>query len=171
MELLEEALAQVARKFKLHFRKHYQVSVENFKEAEKVLKRYNAFARKMKKPKIEFVVHHRVIDWPATVAAMDPEVFRRMRLSEKAERDAFFKNVRSYVDRGIPLLWGVTLGIVPEKARLMQTRGGHLRLIIGYNELRKEIVFSDTWGPGHEKKSLSDDDAWVITTHLSTLEP
>ena len=49
--------------------------------------------------------------------------------------------------------------------------GGHLRMIIGYNTQKDEIIYSDTWGRGHEKKSMSTENAFTITNSLFSLEP
>jgi hypothetical protein len=46
-----------------------------------------------------------------------------------------------------------------------------MRLIIGYNTAKNEIIYSDSWGPGHEQKRMSLEDAWVITSGLSSLQP
>ena len=47
----------------------------------------------------------------------------------------------------------------------------HMRLVIGYNEQNAEILYSDSWGPGHELKRMPAADAWAITTGISTVEP
>jgi hypothetical protein len=78
--------------------------------------------------------------------------------------------VQSHVDDGVPLLWSVMLGIVPEQ-KAPQGFGGHMRLIIGYNSKSSEILYSDSWGPGHELKRMPAVDAWTITTGLNTIEP
>ena len=79
-------------------------------------------------------------------------------------------SVHDLIDQGTPGLWSVILGIVPEKLKI---RGiaGHMRLIIGYNDDTKEILYSDSWGPGNELKRMPLDDAWTITTGLNAIEP
>jgi hypothetical protein len=62
------------------------------------------------------------------------------------------------------------LGIVPEQ-NAPRTLGGHMRLIIGYNDQTGEILYTDSWGPGHELDRMSAGDAWTITTGLNTIEP
>lgn len=66
--------------------------------------------------------------------------------------------------KDIPLFWGVTLGTYPEPG-LMQANGGHTRLIIGYNDRKKEILYADIWGAGHELKRMPAEWAWTIS-HL-----
>jgi hypothetical protein len=46
-----------------------------------------------------------------------------------------------------------------------------MRFIIGYNSTTREIVYSDSWGRGHEEKRMPLNDAWTITTGLSSLQP
>ena len=48
--------------------------------------------------------------------------------------------VKSCVDLGQPILWSVP---------------NHARLIVGYDQLKKEIIYSDSYGAGHESKRMS----------------
>ena len=72
--------------------------------------------------------------------------------------------------RGVPLFWSVQLGLYPE-AGVPQVFGGHMRLIIGYNAEKNEIIYTDTWGAGHEHKYMPDDWAWTITQNMFYLNP
>ena len=83
----------------------------------------------------------------------------------------FERSIERSISDGIPLLWSVRLGLVKEQGLSAQTSGGHMRLIIGYNEKTKEIIYSDSWGAGHEEKRMSIDDAWTMTTGLQSLQP
>ena len=69
------------------------------------------------------------------------------------------------------MLWSVRLGLVAEQPSLPQTSGGHMRLIIGYNEKTGEILYSDSWGAGHEMKRMTLDHAFGITEGLCTVLP
>jgi hypothetical protein len=53
----------------------------------------------------------------------------------------------------------------------VETVGGHLRLIIGYSTQRGQVLYTDTWGAGHELKRMKMDDAWAITQGLFVIEP
>lgn len=87
------------------------------------------------------------------------------------ERD-FEKLIRRYIEYGIPLLWSLTLGVYPEEPAIaLQAGGGHMRMIIGYNEKEKKIIFSDTWGAGHEFKTMDEHDAYEATEGLYLLKP
>ena len=42
---------------------------------------------------------------------------------------------------------------------------------IGYNTSKGEILFSDSWGAGHEKKRMLAADASAATMSLYTIKP
>ncbi len=84
----------------------------------------------------------------------------------------FLKAVSSYVDKGLPLLWSLELGRFPEVPQLSpQTSGGHMRMIVGYNEKTQEIIFSDSWGAKHEAKRMKMSDAYKASHGLFVLIP
>ncbi len=88
------------------------------------------------------------------------------------EERNFIKDVGRYVDDGLPLLWSLQLGMFPEKPNLNpQTAGGHMRTIIGYNEKTNELLFSDSWGAGHELKRMKMEHAYKATHGLFVLKP
>ncbi|MDA0787389.1 MAG: C39 family peptidase, partial [Proteobacteria bacterium] len=89
---------------------------------------------------------------------------------EKTDFMRFKSDIRKYIDTGVPLAWSVMLGRV-EEAGLAQPRGGHMRLIIGYNEKTDEVIYSDSWGPRHEFKKMDMGDAWSITMLLHLIAP
>ena len=98
------------------------------------------------------------------------DLFREARMKNPAEADRFEKAVEAHVDAGIPLLWSVVVGLAPENPPI-HGFGGHMRLIIGYNHPKQEILYSDSWGPGHELKRMPLADAWTITNGVNTVEP
>ena len=93
------------------------------------------------------------------------------RASEFDEKD-FKSAVIRHVDDGIPLLWSLRLGRYPEEPAISpQAQGGHMRLIIGYNEDEKKLIFTDSWGAGHEMKKMRLEHAYCATTGLYTVTP
>ena len=46
-----------------------------------------------------------------------------------------------------------------------------MRLIIGYNDKTKEVLYTDSWGAGHELKRMPEDWAWTITTSSMFIKP
>ncbi len=135
----------------------------------KLLKEYNSVEKKEKKPKTTFQ------NW-ASIAGyynqMDLDILRQARVKEqKSDYAKFQKTIISSIDEGCPLLWALMLGMVKENPDLLQANGGHMRVVKGYNKEKNEIVYSDTWGAGHEWKTMSMEDAWAVTTGLYTMEP
>jgi hypothetical protein len=102
-------------------------------------------------------------------AAMDPKVLKTMRTKDARYRK-FLSSVRRQIDAGNPVIWNVTLGIYPEP-EIPQSRGGHTRLIVGYNSRTKEILYSDSWGAGHELKRMPEEWAFAITDEAFFLRP
>lgn len=49
--------------------------------------------------------------------------------------------------------------------------GGHMRLIVGYDTAKQLIFYTDSWGPGHEMKSMPIDQAFAVTSAMFVLEP
>jgi len=88
------------------------------------------------------------------------------------EERSFLKSIRSLIDEGIPLLWALELGKVVEDPNLLpQTSGGHMRLIIGYNDKSETIIFTDSWGAGHEFKTMKQSDAYRVSMGVFALKP
>lgn len=91
-------------------------------------------------------------DWSGFWDNADGEVLKLARAGSPSQMDKWLNAIRPYITAGIPVLWSVQLGIVPEPLRLSQTRGGHLRLIIGFDEEKKTLIFSDSWGAAHTER-------------------
>jgi len=141
----------------------------------KIIDEYNRAAKRGKtgqeKRSAEIrAIEGNVIDVSKCYQQMDPAIYREIRLKKTADVTKFQRDILKNIDEGIPLLWSVNIGMVPE-GDLKQYKGGHMRLIIGYNAAKKEIIYSDSWGPGHEEKRMSLEDAWVITAALYSLQP
>lgn len=105
-----------------------------------------------------------------------PLIHTQMDARERGRLDVarFIKYVKENVDEGLPLLWALELGVFPEEPPLPgagQTSGGHMRMIIGYNEQRGDVLFSDSWGAGHELKRMNAADAFRATSGLYLMLP
>lgn len=107
-------------------------------------------------------------------AHINPEQYYDNRRQRRVSTTQFTSIVKEHADKGMPLLWALELGKYPEEPPLPvtgQTVGGHMRMIIGYNEARNQILFTDTWGAGHELKRMSLPSAWEATIGLYSLNP
>ena len=137
---------------------------DDSKSVLKMIDKYNSLAKKKGKPKID------VEQNGFSFFDLDPEIYSAIWKKDAAKRKRFLSAVKKNVDQGQPLVWLVYLGIVKEKNG-SQSSGGHMRIINGYNEKTQEIIYTDSWGIGHEKKRMSYDDAWTITSGLVGLVP
>ena len=138
---------------------------------EKDVASYNKMAKKMRKPEIarSAYVRGHTFDANAAREAMEADVLKAMKLKSPKYK-TFRKALHDQVNAGVPLFWGVTLGLFPEPD-IPQASGGHMRLIIGFNDKSNEVIYTDSWGAGHEYKRMPFDDAWAITDTLLYLKP
>jgi len=160
-----EALKKLSARLKIHVR---EVEKSDVKDIQKMMAEYDRAAKKAGAPPIP--PQGNTIELDEVYRAMDPVVFKVIRTRNKGEVSKFQRTVESHVNEGTPLLWTVMLGKVPEKG-IPQNAGGHMRLIIGYNSKTNEILYSDSWGAGHELKRMPADDAWAMTTGAMSIEP
>jgi hypothetical protein len=97
---------------------------------------------------------------------------REARNLKPVDEKEFQKLILDYVGKGIPLLWGLELGRFPEEPPLkMQEGGGHMRLIIGCNSKTGQLIFTDSWGAGHEMKRMKISDASQATHGIFAMQP
>lgn len=93
-------------------------------------------------------------------------------VGDPVPENRFYGFIEKYVKEGIPLLWSLEVGVYPEEPPLKnQTEGGHMRMIIGFDEANQKIVFSDSWGSGHEFKTMAKKDVYKATTGLFVMKP
>lgn len=143
------------------------------------LKVYNKIAKRMGMATIDWHDHATLvgvntlsIDINSIWSAMDPNVLLEARKSQRARFEAFSRDITKFIDSGIPLMWSCLVGLYPEVPDLgIMGVFGHMRLIIGYNKRTKEILYSDSWGAGHELKRMPIDMAWAMTKGLIVLKP
>ena len=100
---------------------------------------------------------------------MDPEIYKEFMI-KKSNYSRFKSSIKKYIKEGVPVGWCLQLGMFKEDG-LPQTGGGHMRLIIGYNEEKNTIIYSDSWGAGHAKKSMPLDHAYCMTNVLLAMPP
>lgn len=162
---LQKAMHAVGRQYDYSISTHIEWDFEDFL---KMIERYNRAARKKDLREVA-LDDSSVINISQIYKAFDPETFLEVRMSRKSDYNKFTDTVRKYVDGGCPLAWSVQLGLFKESTPT--GAGGHLRMIIGYNLQKQEIIYTDTWGRGHEKKSMPMDQAFTITNSLFSLEP
>ncbi len=160
-----DSLKSIGGRFKMRIKTHdemsYQDMVDLSEDYNRIAKRANAR---------EVATGSNVNNW-YNFDYFDPEILKTTRLKSSSSLKKFDAEVRRSIDAGIPLLWTITVGIYKEPVRISQSRGGHMRMIIGYNTAKKEIIFSDTWGAGHEKKHWGIEEAFCSTKGLYSIQP
>ncbi len=102
--------------------------------------------------------------------AADRDILRKARAGKANQVEKWMKPIRKNIDLGVPVLWSVELGIFDEPVYVPQSRGGHMRLIIGYNDKKKTIFFSDSWGANHALKEMPAADACAMTKQRYVLK-
>lgn len=162
---LTEAARRIANWSKMNFRILQDLDVKNFL---RLLEDYNRAAKSAKQKEI---THGQTIDLASIYKQMDAARLKTIRTERAVDMRRFAAQVEENINLGVPLLWSVMLGVVKEQPALPQADGGHMRIIIGYNRQTSEILYSDSWGSGHELKRMPTADAWTITTGLFTVTP
>ncbi len=151
--------------------------VSGQKEIMRDVNSYQQLAKKNKKKAIVIngdkdyprVSSKRHIPFANFYTQCDPETFREV-MMEKNSYSRYLSKIREYIDQGIPVAWCLQLGLFKETG-IPQLSGGHMRLIIGYNEDKEEIIYSDSWGAGHQKKSMDAGKAFSMSNALLVLPP
>ena len=156
---MQEALESISRKF------HIRMQMLEGKNIDSVVMNYiadyNKAAKKLKRQQAT------PMDW--IEVCRDRQVLLAARGNKKYVKK-WFAPIKKSIDVGVPVLWSVELGIFPEQGA-QQPSGGHMRLIVGYNEEDGTIYYSDSWGAGHEKKSMRADYAAAMTRYRYILRP
>lgn len=160
------SLRRLTARLGIKVRSLYEWNIRDFL---KIIDDYNRATKRGKlAPEVTIPAH--AADADAFFSQMKPEIYKEVRMKSTADFGRFQREIQRNIDEGVPLLWSVRLGIVKEE-NIPQAAGGHMRIIIGYNKATREILYSDSWGNGHEEKRMPLDDAWTITNGLSSLQP
>jgi hypothetical protein len=104
------------------------------------------------------------------------------------------KILAKYIDKGVPLMWCCVVDDRYDKTLLKRSLlrqkvtdwdaykssldilrqqpidtppdGGHMRMIIGYNPITKEVAFTDSWGPLFTERWMTMEEAETISEHI-----
>jgi hypothetical protein len=164
VHFLVDALQRVGPRIGLRARVLEELKLD---DVTRLIERYNREARRAGQPA---VAAGRVIDLADVYRQMDFALLREARNKDGGGRKAFLGDVQKAIAEGVPLVWGVVLGKVAERPAIKGLAGGHMRLIIGCNPRTGEILYSDSWGPGHEEKRMPLEDAWAISVGRYRIE-
>ena len=160
-----DALKRVAGRTKTRLYTHYEIDQ---REIESTIKSYNRLAKKNQK-NVFNTPRNGYIPYQPFLAAADAETLKTVRANGTSFK-RFSKTIRDKIDDGIPLLWSLQVGVIKERG-IPQAGGGHMRLIIGYNDKTGHIIYSDSWGAGHEFKKMTFEEAFTPSINLITIRP
>lgn len=139
------------------------------KEFARDVKSYNRIAKKKGKTEFPCDYEKGVVSMDQFFRRCDPASYREV-MTSKSSFSRFQSKIQEYIDQGLPVGWCLQLGMFKE-GNLPQSFGGHMRLIIGYNNKTKEIIYTDSWGAGHGKKRMPVADAFCMSNALLALPP
>lgn len=158
MDKTIEVLEKIDSKIDVEFKMLYTFPDFAPRKLNFFIKKYNSLARRKNAAELDIS--------KGAKNSFNGEIFTQLRSGDPWKK-RFFTEVRRSVDHGIPLCWGTI--IFPQK------KGGacsyHLRLIVGYSTEPEGVVFSDSWGKGHERNIENLDEAWGRTMFLFSLTP
>ena len=148
---MERSMQDVCKKFRTKF-----IVLEDFLSTHKsIIEPYNKLAKRENKPTVSFQSD--------IFGTADAELLRKARAGKNSQVNKWMKDIKKSIDGGSPVIWLVMVGIYQEEIPLPQERGGHARLIIGYNLKNKTIIYTDSWGAMHARKTMPAADAIGMT--------
>lgn len=156
---LKKALTTISSKLRLNMQTIVKCYLSSYREVNRLITKLD---RQYKSMDMKFNPSH-------VISSEIKPAFKEMALKDRRFKD-FVKGIKTYIDRGQPLVWGLMLGIVPEDD-IPQARGGHMRIINGYNLDKNIIYYSDSWGKGHERKSMDIYTAYYISMAVWSISP
>jgi hypothetical protein len=161
---MEDAMRRISGKYKTRFQTLLDCDYSS-RKYQSFLTKYNRTAKKLGKKVLD------TDNYIYFMGGLNPDVLREVNGTGQP-LEKFMRIVRENIDKGVPVMWALQLGLFPENGeKAKQFGGGHMRLIIGYNIAKNEIIFSDSWGAGHEKKRMAAPDASAATMGLYLLQP
>lgn len=162
-----ENLKKLTGRLQIHIR---ELQSWKYDEFLRMITDYNRVAKKNKAREID-LAGGRVIDLAAIYSSFDPVSLKESKAAPtKGSYTKFVRQITETINKGIPVMWSVMLGLYKEND-IPQQNAGHMRLIIGYNLKTNEILYSDSWGERHTLKRMPMDNACAMTTGMYYLEP
>jgi len=163
-ESLRKALHSIAGRTGLKLQSIEDWDQRSFR---RFLEKYNRQAKKSGEKEIS-LRGRGTVTLTAVYSWMDLETLAATR---KPTLSSALTKIKDRIDDGFPVMWSLMLGLAKEDPAIPQARGGHMRLIIGYNDQTGEFLYTDSWGRGHELKRMPYEQAWAVTTGALALTP
>jgi len=164
----EQQMKRVATRFGLRFQT-YLSSVDE-RLIMQIIQDYTRAGKKKNGTPIPTQLQQSPYMFYEAIDTLNAKQLTEVREADKTGINKLDHAVRESIDRASPVIWCVQLGIIPEPD-IPQAHGGHIRLIIGYNTKTSEILYTDSWGAGHELKRMKLADAWAETFGIFVMTP
>ena len=149
----------------------------SLEDLQKLTQTYNNFAKKQKRKRLNFndfcsgKGRYRRLDIAALIGNYDYDLFREARCKNKREVEKFAESIQNSLNKGIPLAWVTFTFLNMKDGQQIGKFGLHMRIINGFNQQTNQIIYTDSWGRGHEKKYMGMNDARAITLMLLQITP
>lgn len=154
---IEDAVRTIAKQYHLKLK---QLSCP-YTEHLGFLKDYNAAAKKAEKAELS-PEDPGNMNW---LPSVNPKVWLAVRAKKKSEVNKWFNSIREHVDSGVPVLWIVfASNLYGDDKKSSEPGGGHIRLIIGYNQEKKQVIYSDSWGEWAARRVMTSHEAYAVTS-------
>ena len=161
-----EFLTNDLRKYGLRLVEHY----DRYSTVQKLRlfrDEYNQLAKQNRKLRLTG-------DVLALLKEVNPELVRELWRNRTGEYRNFQQMILENVENGIPVPWMAVVHFLPETKGVKRSKirlGLHQRMIIGYNLRKGTVIYTDTWGEVHKRKSMRLLDAWTITVEYCVIVP
>jgi hypothetical protein len=179
---MKSAIYKVAQKLSLRTREPFFLKMKQY---ESMFDQYNKLAKKDQKTEINLETTRNPWD------DVDPDLLKKSRTASQ-EYMKFKTEVVQNINKGIPILWALQLGLfwedgiedsyeanryavtkedTPEDEKDAEEAKKEAEEERKEKEELRKIFYTDSWGPGHELKSMPLDQAWAATSAMFVLEP
>ncbi|QSH40515.1 cysteine peptidase family C39 domain-containing protein [Lentisphaerota bacterium ZTH] len=176
LESVERAIQKVGLKFRFYTREICDRKL--FREPKNLLTiipKYNKIAKRNGKPELnakDYVQKRRrftFLSRQKLLRDFDEESFIAVCMKEENAFRSFKRKITAAINAGTPVLWAVQLGVIKEGKK--RQFGWHMRIVNGYNSRNDELIYSDSWGKGHEEKKLTWAQAWSMSIAAYMITP
>lgn len=165
---LVKTVRRICSNYSLGYEGILDMAPGTMRSIEEETERYNKTAKRLHEKQIAPDAFRQSF-YGASGNSISSKVLYEMRKRDY-RRDKFISAVHEHINEGVPIVWGVRIGYYREPD-IPQAEGGHIRLIVGYNDKTEEILYSDSWGSRHVLKKMPLDWAFTMTRQMFALKP
>lgn len=174
IKILEENRSKLRIRFRVLIEDD---NFNNYSDFERLTGEYNNIAKRQKRETLQFndyvtrIKSKKLLRTFELFSKYEYGIFRDVRTKSASKLNSFAREIERSVANGIPLAWATFVFESTEAEAKIGKISLHMRIINGINPKTREIIYTDSWGEGHEKKRMSYEDAWAITLYLIQISP